>query len=229
MGAEGGGGGNITPDVITLMEKVKFYTSLCLGTTAILSVFAFLFLVPFVVDPAIKAIMADYDPNPVTCIAVSHTYAEGLKNCSWSSCREGCTNAALRCHQILVNYTRVPFSDWGNRSMENVEWDMGDTKFYVNSEGCGYPPRVNCSEFAKEYGYKRLRKPFPCYYSRTYPEKVVERYSWKENLKHLLLSFIVPNILFGVSIGVLSYWYCPSCTRVCNKKAYVDKYPTKEE
>ncbi|XP_023710226.1 protein tipE isoform X2 [Cryptotermes secundus] len=229
MGAEGGGGGTITADVVTLMEKVKFYTSLCLGTTAIISVFAFLFLVPFVVDPAIKAIMADYDPNPVTCIAVSHTYAEGLRNCSWSSCREGCTTAALRCHQILVNYTRVPFSEWGNRSTENVAWDVGDTKFYVNSEGCGYPPRVNCSEFAKEYGYKNLMKPFPCYYSRTYPEKVVERYSWKENLKHLILSFIVPNILFGVSIGVLSYWYCPSCNRVCNKRTYVDKYPTKED
>lgn len=38
------------------------------GTTAILSVFAFLFLIPFVVDPAISTIMADFDQIPVTCI-----------------------------------------------------------------------------------------------------------------------------------------------------------------
>lgn len=77
------------------------------GTTAILSVFAFLFLIPFVVDPAISAITADFDPGkqkqsqviltaltfvssePVTCVVSDHTYSEGIKNCTWSSCREG--------------------------------------------------------------------------------------------------------------------------------------------
>jgi hypothetical protein len=83
--------------------------------------------------------------------------------------------------------------------------------------------------FAKEYGDNNSTRPFPCYYSRTYPEMVVARYSWEENLKHLVLSLIVPNVLFGVSIGVLSYWYCPSCGRACSKKTYADKYPTKEE
>lgn len=67
-----------------------------LGTTAILSVFAFLFLIPFVVDPAISTIVADFDHVPVTCIVVEHTYAEGLRNCTWSSCREGCTTAAVK-------------------------------------------------------------------------------------------------------------------------------------
>ena len=66
------------------------------GTTAILSVFAFLFLIPFVVDPAISTIVADYDPVPVTCIVTEHIFGEGLKNCTWSSCREGCTTAATR-------------------------------------------------------------------------------------------------------------------------------------
>lgn len=102
----------------TFLEKAKFYTSLCLGewgnnliflkgynhynliflsgTTAILSVFAFLFLIPFVVDPAISTIVADFDQVPVTCIVVEHNYAEGLRNCNWSSCREGCTTAALK-------------------------------------------------------------------------------------------------------------------------------------
>ncbi|XP_068086249.1 protein tipE [Anabrus simplex] len=217
-----------------LMEKAKFYTSLCMGTTAILSVFAFLFLIPFVVDPAISTIMSDFDPEAVTCITVQHVYAEGLRNCSWSSCREGCTTAALKCHQILVNYSKTSYNDYVALNVSladkpDLYWDVGDTKFYINTEGCGYPPRVNCSEFAKQYGYGNLFKPFPCYYSRTYPEVVVARYSWDDNLRHLVLSLVVPNVVFAVSIGVLCYWYCPSCNRACNKKTYVEKYVPKEE
>lgn len=87
-------------DVQTFLEKAKFYTSLCMGTTAIVSVFAFLFLIPFVVDPAISTIVADYEQEPVTCRGVKHVYAEGLTNCSWASCREGCTTAVLKCHQV---------------------------------------------------------------------------------------------------------------------------------
>lgn len=127
---------------------------LYLGTTAILSVFAFLFLIPFVVDPAISTIVADYDPVPVTCVVTDHVYAEGMRNCTWSSCREGCTTAAIRCHQLLVNYTKIAYHALQKepRDLDAIEWDVMDTKFLVNTEGCGYPPRVNCTEFAKKYG-----------------------------------------------------------------------------
>lgn len=78
-------------------ERETFYISLYVtGTTAILSVFTFLFLIPFVVDPAISTIIADYDPVPVTCVVIDHIYAEGIKNCSWSSCREGCTSSLTK-------------------------------------------------------------------------------------------------------------------------------------
>ncbi|XP_054270705.1 protein tipE [Macrosteles quadrilineatus] len=218
----------------TLLEKAKFYTSLCLGTTAILSVFAFLFLIPFVVDPAISTILADYEGTPVTCVAVEHVYAEGLSNCSWTSCKEGCTSSALRCHQILVNYSRVTFEEFskGNMDINSLEWDVGETRFFINTEGCGYPPRVNCSEFAKKYGYQHLGTPFPCFYSRTYPDMVVARYSWDDNLRHLVLSLVIPNVLFGVSIGVLSYWYCPGCNRTgcgVENTSYVDKFNSKDD
>lgn len=97
--------GDVKPpvvDVPALLAKAKFYTSLCLGTTAIVSVFAFLFLIPFVVDPAISTIVADYQQEAVTCRAVEHVYGEGLTNCSWASCREGCTTAVLKCHQVCL-------------------------------------------------------------------------------------------------------------------------------
>ncbi|KAL0275432.1 UNVERIFIED_CONTAM: hypothetical protein PYX00_003280 [Menopon gallinae] len=224
--------GEIEPpaiDVPSLLDKAKFYTSLCLGTTAIVSVFAFLFLIPFVVDPAISTIIADYEQEPVTCVGVRHVYSEGLRNCTWSSCREGCTTAVLKCHQILVNYSRMPFKEFElHNDLESMVWDVNETRFFINTEGCGYPPRVNCSAFAQEYG-QNIGVPFPCYYSKTYPEMVVSRYSWDDNLRHLVLSLLIPNILFGVSVGVLSYWYCPGCQRGCSKQSYIEKFPSKEE
>ena len=124
------------------------------GTTAILSVFAFLFLIPFVVDPAISTIVADYDPVPITCVVSDHQYSEGMRNCSWSSCREGCTTAQIKCHQMTVNYTKIPHNEWlkNPSEIETVVWDVMNTKFMINTEGCGYPPSVNCTEFAKQYG-----------------------------------------------------------------------------
>ena len=41
-------------------EKVKYYTSLILGTLCIVNVFVFLFLIPFVLDPAISTISQRY-------------------------------------------------------------------------------------------------------------------------------------------------------------------------
>lgn len=121
--------------------------------------------------------MSDYDPNPITCVISEHKFGEGMRNCTWSSCREGnnsilrvikntvinnlnshlisgCTTAQVKCHQITVNYTKIPYSEWvkNPRDSETVDWDVTDTRFLINTEGCGYPPRVNCTEFAKKYG-----------------------------------------------------------------------------
>lgn len=91
-------------EVQALVEKAKFYTSLCMGTTAILAVFAFLFLIPFVVEPAISTILSDFTPQPVACVTSAHVYAEGLKNCSWSSCKEGRFS-----NQLFINYMSFLF------------------------------------------------------------------------------------------------------------------------
>lgn len=59
-----------------------------------------------------------------------------------------------RCHQLLVNYSKIPWEEWQKNppQMEKFEWDIADTRLLINSEGCGYPPHVNCTEFAKKYG-----------------------------------------------------------------------------
>ena len=51
----------------TRLEDIKYYTSLFLGTIAIVSTFAFLFLVPFVLDPAISTMMHSFVEDPVHC------------------------------------------------------------------------------------------------------------------------------------------------------------------
>lgn len=69
------------------------------------------------------------------------------------------------------------------KPLGSVPWDVTETKFFVNTEGCGYPPTVNCSIFAKKFAYENLGKVFPCYYSRTHPEIVVARYDWLGNIR----------------------------------------------
>ena len=49
------------------LEQIKYYTSLFLGALAIVCVFGFLFLVPFVLDPAISTIMHQFVTEPVHC------------------------------------------------------------------------------------------------------------------------------------------------------------------
>ena len=36
---------------------------------------------------------------------LNKSFNSGLSNCSWSSCREGCTRDIFSCHHILVEYT----------------------------------------------------------------------------------------------------------------------------
>ena len=49
------------------IEQIKYYTSLFLGALAIVCVFGFLFLVPFVLDPAISTMMHQFVTKPVHC------------------------------------------------------------------------------------------------------------------------------------------------------------------
>ena len=49
------------------LEDIKYYTSLFLGSLAIIALFAFLFLVPFVLDPAISTMFHQFVDEPVHC------------------------------------------------------------------------------------------------------------------------------------------------------------------
>ena len=60
------------------LEQIKYYTSLFLGALAIVCVFGFLFLVPFVLDPAISTIMHQFVTEPVHCNVSQHQGGKGI-------------------------------------------------------------------------------------------------------------------------------------------------------
>lgn len=107
----GSGSGVVTamaeePEIIpqTFVQKLLFYTTAFFILLGTFSLFAFLFLVPFVIDPAFTTIFMQFDPEPALCETVDSEWKKGASNCTWSSCREGCTKEVYDCTQIRVNY-----------------------------------------------------------------------------------------------------------------------------
>jgi len=223
------------PDVIrkTKLENFKYYTSLVLGTLCIVSIFAFLFLVPFVLDPAISTLMHEFVDKPVTCRVESVKVKTGRQACQWSSCREGCTADMFECWQVRVKYSVTPYvndSSEVNHYIAEDQWrdlsriDMmeekmhEDTPLLVNIKGCGYPPDISCPAFAQKYKEMNTEgKYFPCYYSKLNPWIVMETYNFDETLYSIVASIVIPNGLFIISLIVLLYWHCPYCQARCRK------------
>lgn len=91
-------------EIRTLREKLLFYTTAFFILLGTFSMFAFLFLVPFVIEPAFTTIFMQFEEVPALCETSSVVHRSGAKNCSWSSCREGCTKEIYDCTQIMANY-----------------------------------------------------------------------------------------------------------------------------
>lgn len=88
----------------TFLQKLLFYTTAFFVLLGTFSLFAFLFLVPFVIDPAFTTIFMKFDTRPAECVTIDVESRRGTSNCSWTSCREGCTKELYDCTQIRVNY-----------------------------------------------------------------------------------------------------------------------------
>ncbi|XP_014224011.1 protein tipE [Trichogramma pretiosum] len=105
-------------DKQTFLQKLLFYTTAFFILLGTFSLFAFLFLVPFVIDPAFTTIFMDFDTRPALCVTIDVESRRGTSNCSWTSCREGCTKELFECTQIRVNY-KLPV----NLTAEQLEDD----------------------------------------------------------------------------------------------------------
>ncbi|XP_042215880.1 protein tipE-like, partial [Homarus americanus] len=190
---------------------LRFYLTAFFTLVACFSSFAFLFLVPFIIDPAFSTIFADFDPEPRVCVTRESEFLFGVSNCSWSSCREGCTKDVFQCSHIFVNYkkdltgefTNVNYTDVDR--IDTMEWDIIDAKLYPNIKGCGYPPSINCTLFNKNYSTPG--RTFPCYYSKEQPLLVLTGVDIEGIKKDLIYAIIIPWGCFLVSVLYLLLTY----------------------
>ena len=82
----------------------------------------------------------------------SSAYLIGISNCTWSSCRHGCTAEVYKCWQVQVNFTLVPKSHpipppWGSLTsftLSKSPVESQPARLYPNVRGCGYPPQLQC-------------------------------------------------------------------------------------
>ena len=96
----------------TCRQRFNFYATSALALVATSGGAALLFLVPLYVDPALSTLAADFSPDPVICTTTRREEIAGIFNCTWSSCREGCTSDVYRCTHIYVTYTPASNVSW---------------------------------------------------------------------------------------------------------------------
>lgn len=264
-------------DIRTLKEKALFYTTAFFVLLGTFSLFAFLFLVPFVIDPAFTTIFMQFDTHAAFCITVETEYHKGASNCSWTSCREGCTKEVYECTQIRVNYkiwkpppnitnittttttldsntnivltnkinSEVPRDEGlrferaireydyadsnvlekgddksaqGLEFMEypdspemtglmgnDSEWYFTGARLFPNVKGCGYPPMLNCSIWAKKY--KEVGSNFSCFYSKVDPGLVISDLDMWQNTLNLVYAMAIPIPSFIISVIYLTFAY----------------------
>lgn len=205
-------------------EKVLFYLTTFFILLGIVSLFVFLFLVPFLIEPAITTIFMEFDETPVTCVTASSAIREGASNCSqptgWASCREGCTREIYKCAQIFVNYTvhgdrAKDLNDRHRRSLlvrgyqsikpEPAAWAYSYARIFPNVKGCGYPPQLNCSVFQQRYF--DVGASYPCYYSRVEPWIVITELDLVKSTRQLIYSMVFPIPCFVVSVVYVALAY----------------------
>lgn len=98
----------MSDDDRTVKQKLLFYTTAFFVLLGTFSLFSFLFLVPFVIEPAFQTIFMEFDENRAQCFTEEAIVKAGTRNCTWTSCREGCTRDIYTCTQIYVNYKIYP-------------------------------------------------------------------------------------------------------------------------
>jgi len=208
-----------------LRERVLFYLTTFFILLGIVSLFVFLFLVPFLIEPAITTLLMEFDETPTTCVTAYSQIREGASNCSlpggWASCREGCTREIYECAQIFVNYT-VPEDRAGDlnarhrrsllvRGYQPIEPEPAAgrayslARIYPNVKGCGYPPHLNCTEFRNRYF--EVGASYPCYYSRVEPWVVITELDLAKSTRQLVYSMVFPIPCFVVSVVYVALAY----------------------
>jgi len=216
-------------------ERISFYTTSTLAFFSVTAGASLLFLVPLYVDPAISTLVADFVEIPTLCITTRREETAGLLNCSWSSCREGCTSDLYKCTHIYVQYLEVnltttlsAFSN-GTASTNGTQLSTAlpiitpaaaaaimynltelnrseEAILLVNIKGCGYPPSVKCKNFTEFYGQEGTI--FPCFYSKQNRTIVMTTYKRDDQVTMIINFFAVPFVITIISSIALCIMHC---------------------
>lgn len=228
---------------VSWRERANFYFTSVLVFFCTTAGASLLFLVPLYVDPAISTLTSDFIENPTWCTTTRRDDVVGLMNCSWSSCREGCTSDLYRCTHIYVTYiietsNETMFANLSTAITASIDNDMQQARtlmqtashtisnmtdivhsdeaiLLVNIKGCGYPPSVQCKNFSDLYGEEGT--VFPCYYSRINRTLVMTAYNEAYQWSMIINFFFVPFVITVVSSVGLCFMHCDcSCQKERN-------------
>jgi len=92
------------------------------STLAALSILGVVVVCPVMLDPAIDTLVSSFEKG--MCQTVYNQYLQGLSNCTWTSCREGCTADIYSCYHIIVVYikgTSEEFDAYHKRANDDDE------------------------------------------------------------------------------------------------------------
>lgn len=230
---------NDKPKKRSWRERANFYATSTLAFFSVTAGASLLFLVPLYVDPAISTLVSDFIESPTWCTTTRREDVVGIMNCSWSSCREGCTSDLYRCTHIYVtfieasNVTLMPNLSTAIsaaipaatlqaqnlmlaaaatlNNMTDIEHSE-EAILLVNIKGCGYPPSVTCRNFSDLYGVEGA--VFPCYYSRLNRTIVLTTYDRGDQVSMIINFFFVPFIITVISSVGLCVMHCDcSCQK----------------
>ncbi|XP_066152964.1 uncharacterized protein Teh1 [Euwallacea fornicatus] len=180
-------------------EQALFYATSFLAILSIAAGSSLLFLVPLYVDPAISTLASNFVTEPVRCVTSRVEQLTGLANCSWSSCREGCTSDAYHCTHIYVSYNGT------GQELNTTE----EAILLVNIKGCGYPPKIRCTNFTETFGNEGTE--FNCFPSRQNGSLVLTHYLKDEQIAIIIHYFAIPFVVTLATSVALCVMHC-DCT-----------------
>lgn len=212
----------VKPVQRTWRELIRFYSTSTLAFFSVAAGASLLFLVPLYVDPAISTLVSDFIDAPTLCTTTRREDVSGIMNCSWSSCREGCTSDLYKCTHIYVTFIDQNLTQSSNLTtmmLSNItDFEQSDEAILlVNIKGCGYPPTVTCKNFSDLYGIEGA--VFPCHYSRLNRTVVLTSYDRDDQISMIIHFFAVPFIITVISSIALCVMHCDCrCKKERNRR-----------
>ncbi len=112
-----------------------------------LAIIIFVFAAIWYIDPALLTLVLRF--RQARCTTINEAFLIGISNCSWTSCRLGCTREIYRCWQIQVRYER------GRRPSELSKLEMHSLGINLAVNGQFWRAKL-CKSFLKGTNYLGL-------------------------------------------------------------------------